>query len=271
MTLSTLYAAGASFSVLFAVFVPLERAFAARRSQHVFRPEWLTDLAFFLGQYLLFGALAHAVLADVQALVARLTPALFGLPIVARLLLGVLLGDLCVYFFHRACHVIPALWRFHAVHHSVEHLDWLAAHREHPLDGLSTQLFQNLPAMLLGAPFEALAGLAVLRGAWGVFIHSNVRIPLGPLRLLLGAPELHHWHHARGEVNEHNFANLAPWIDVLFGTYHRPVGAERYAIGLSEPWPRSYLAQLAWPFVPTRWRAWLGRLERGPGSHEHAA
>ena len=37
--------------------------------------------------------------------------------------------------------------------------------------------FLNLPAMLFGLPFEALAVLIALRGAWSILIHSNVALP----------------------------------------------------------------------------------------------
>jgi sterol desaturase/sphingolipid hydroxylase (fatty acid hydroxylase superfamily) len=135
------------------------------------------------------------------------------------------------------------------VHHSSEYLDWVAAHREHPLDGVFTQMFQNIPVLLLGVDTTLLAGLIVFRGAWGIFIHSNVKINIGPLRYLFGAPELHHWHHARVAPTTHNFANLAPWLDVLFGTYHRPTEPEEtYPLGLIDPWPRDYLSQLVRPF-----------------------
>jgi len=40
---------------------------------------------------------------------------------------------------------------------------------------------------------------------------------------------------------------LAPWVDVLFGTYHCPEGPETYPLGLTEPFPRSYVAQLVHP------------------------
>jgi sterol desaturase/sphingolipid hydroxylase (fatty acid hydroxylase superfamily) len=173
-------------------------------------------------------------------------------------MVAVALGDVLVYWFHRACHHFDVLWRFHAVHHSSERLDWLAAHREHPVDGMLTQLAQNLPAMLLGIPFEILAVLVAFRGAWSILIHSNVRLPLGPLRVLFGAPELHHFHHARVERTAspsgdfaawHNFGNLAPWLDLVFGTYHRPASDETYPLGLRQAWPKGYFAQLAWPFV----------------------
>ena len=79
-------------------------------------------------------------------------------------------------------------------------------------------------------------------------MHSNVKLPLGPLRWVLGSPELHHWHHARRERTEHNFANLAPWLDWLFGTHHLPRGEESYALGVAERHPVGYLGQLVWPF-----------------------
>ena len=241
-----LYATLASLAVLVIAFVPLERAFPARRGQAVLRPAWCVDLAFFLGQYVLWSGAAVAAMSLIQAAVASRVPAL-DLPLPARIALSVVLGDLLVYGFHRACHTIPWLWRFHAVHHSAEHLDWLAAHREHPVDGLLTQLCQNLPAFFLLLPFEAIAGLVTFRGLWAIFVHANVRLPLGPLRILFGAPELHHWHHARLAQTKHNFANLAPWIDVLFGTYHRPTGEERWPLGLDQPYPKGYLAQLIEP------------------------
>ncbi len=242
-----LLATVASLAALLLAFVPLERAFPARHGQPVLRPAWRVDLAFFLGQYLVWSAVAVAVLTPIQSMIIARAPA-FDLPGWARVALAVAGGDLLVYGFHRACHAIPLLWRFHAVHHSAEHLDWLAAHREHPVDGVLTQLAQNLPAFVLLLPIETVAGLVVFRGMWAIFIHANVRLPLGPLRYLLGAPDLHHWHHARVGETRHNFANLAPWIDLLFGTYHRPRGEETWELGLVDPWPRGYLAQLVAPF-----------------------
>lgn len=252
--LDALDSACLSFALLIVVFTPLEKLFPAR-PQALLRPEWRIDLCFFLGQYLLFSAASITIILSFYRLfLADVTALLPGFitrqPMWFLLIVSVALGDFLVYWFHRACHHFPILWRFHAVHHSAERLDWLAAHREHPLDGLFTQFFQNLPALLLGARLELLAGLIVFRGAWGLFIHSNARLSIGPLRFLLGAPELHHWHHARVAPTRHNFANLAPWLDVLFGTYYRPPKEEEetYPLGLVDPWPRGYLAQLLRPF-----------------------
>jgi sterol desaturase/sphingolipid hydroxylase (fatty acid hydroxylase superfamily) len=241
-----------SFGMLALAFWPLERAFPARSGQRLFRPAWGVDLVFFLGQYLVWGPL---VVLSLTALQELLRPsALEGLraavslqPTWLQVVEAVVLCDLLVYGWHRLCHQVDFLWRFHAVHHSAEHLDWLAAHREHPLDGLTTQIVVNLPAFILGIPLAPLAMVVAFRGMWGAFIHSNVRLPLGPLGFLFGAPELHHWHHARVEQTRHNFANLAPYMDWIFGTYHRPEGEERWGLGLTESFPRGYLGQLISP------------------------
>ena len=249
------WAAGVSLVVLAFVIWPLERLFPARRDQALFRPRWWTDLAFFAGQYLLWVGLAAVAIRAIDAriidpLIPRgLRAGFASWPLSVQAIVVVMLGDICVYWFHRACHALPLLWRFHAVHHSAEHLDWLAAHREHPIDGLLTQLAVNAPALVLGFSLGQIAWLIALRGMWAIFVHSNVRLPLGPLRVLLGAPELHHWHHLRAERAQ-NFANLAPWTDLLFGTYHNPRGPETWPLGTDHPLPRSYLGMLAQPLWP---------------------
>jgi sterol desaturase/sphingolipid hydroxylase (fatty acid hydroxylase superfamily) len=141
---------------------------------------------------------------------------------------------------------VPFLWRFHSIHHSSEHLDWLAAHREHPLDTVYTMSLINLPAFLVGFPVETLAGLIAFRGIWAIYIHSNTRINIGPLRMLLGSPELHHWHHDRDRFSG-NYANISPLMDILFGTYRCP-DHEPAAFGIHEPIARSYVGQMLHPF-----------------------
>ena len=255
--LERLVATAITFGGLWVVYGALERAFPVRPGRGFREPDFATDAGFFLGQYLVWSGLAVALLAHLHGFVNA--HAWVGLRNVARQVppwllatVAVVLGDVLVYWLHRAFHHFDCLWRFHAVHHSSERLDWLAAHREHPVDGLLVQTAQNLPAMLLGLPFELLAVLIVFRGAWSILIHSNVRLPLGPLRILFGAPELHHFHHARVPRTEHNFANLAPWLDIVFGTYHCPKPSETYGLGLCSPWPRGYWAQLVRPFRRSR-------------------
>lgn len=235
-----------------AVFWPLERLFSARKGQAWLRPRLLTDLAFMAGQYLVWTTVALWLLVQLEGALGFFVPLALRdgfatVPFALQALLVVLLGDLSVYWFHVASHRVPLLWRFHSIHHSSRHLDWIAAHREHPVDGLLTQLAINLPAMVLGVDVSLLAGLVAFRGLWAIFIHSNVRLPLGPLRVLFGAPELHHWHHLETTDTRHNFANLAPWTDLLFGTYHCPRGDETWPLGNPGEPVRGYLEHLVSP------------------------
>lgn len=242
-----------SFFFLAIIFWPLEKLFAARK-QRFFRPEWWTDLCFFLGQYLLWGGLVLYLLDTFRSELHSIIPSSFhvtvhALPWWLQAISVVLLSDFTIYWGHRLQHRLPFLWRFHSIHHSAEHLDWLAAHREHPLDSVYTMTLINLPPFILGFPLETLAGFLAFRGLWAIYIHSNVRLPLGPLRIFIGAPELHHWHHDRAR-NAGNYANISPLMDILFGTYRCP-DHEPEAFGISEPIQRSYLGQLIHPFKPT--------------------
>ena len=192
----------ASFFLLFIIFRPLELFFPAKRKQPFFRPHWWTDLWFFLGQYLLWTSLVFGLIQYNGHHIQSWVPENFrsmvaAQPIWLQIIEVVLLSDMLIYWGHRLQHKIPFLWRFHSIHHSAEHLDWLAAHREHPLDTVYTVTLINLPAYLMGFPLELLTGFIAFRGLWAIYIHSNVRFPLGPLRVLIGAPELHHWHHEK--------------------------------------------------------------------------
>ncbi len=231
----------------------IEWCFPNRPEQKRLRREWGTDLAFYFGQHLLWLGLQLAGLLLVRDALAPFVPAGWraafrGQPWALQAFELVVAGDLCTYWFHRLSHGVGFLWAFHRVHHSSAELDFLAAHREHPVDGFLTQLAMNLPALVLGVGLGGLAGLILFRGVWATFIHSNVRLPLGPLRVLIGAPELHHWHHLSTERTRHNFSNLAPWTDLLFGTYHCPPH-QRFEIGLPEKVRRGWIG---WMLTPWR-------------------
>ena len=250
-----LLATGVSFVFLFALFRPLELAFPAKPGQGFFRPSWCTDLCFFVGQYLLWNGLVLGALLLVGRwfdihLPSSLRQTVAAQPWWLQAIQVILLSDLCVYWGHRLQHRVGFLWRFHAIHHSAKHLDWLAAHREHPVDTIYTMTLINLPVLLLGFPASTLAGLIAFRGLWAIYIHSNVRLPIGPFKVLFGAPELHHWHHDRSR-DAGNYANISPLMDLLFGTYRCP-DYEPQSFGIAEPIPQSYLGQMLHPFLPKR-------------------
>lgn len=249
-----LYSAG-SLLFLAVVFRPLEWAFPAKPGQRFFRPGWWLDFCFFFGQYLLWNALVFGALGYFAGWIDGQVPSQFradvaNIPWGIQLALVIVLSDFLIYWAHRLQHANSFLWRFHSVHHSAQHLDWLAAHREHPLDTIYTVGLINLPAILLGFNVSTIAGLIAFRGIWAIYIHSNVRLPIGPLRMLIGAPELHHWHHDL-DRRAGNYANLSPLMDILFGTYRCP-DHEPEAFGISEPTPTNYAAFMVTPLLPRR-------------------
>lgn len=241
----------ASLAFLAAVFIPMEKAFPARADQKIIRSQWWLDLCFFLGQYLIWGTMVAYWLSFAEPYISNILPPtwLTNFHSLHWLLQGaivVILSDLCVYWGHRLQHRLPFLWRFHKVHHSSEHLDWLAAHREHPLDTIYTVTIINLPAILLGFSVEFMVGLVAFRAIWAIYIHSNVRFPLKWLRAIIGAPELHHWHHDK-DKDAGNYANLSPLMDIIFGTYVCP-DHEPESLGLHEKSPQTYIGHMTEPF-----------------------
>lgn len=248
-----LQASGISIIFLVLVFVPMEKVFPAKFRQKIFRPSWRLDLCFFLGQYVLWGGLVLWVLSYFSYWLEGFVPEYFRLDVAGQpwwlqAVEVVVLSDFLIYWGHRLQHRVGFLWRFHKVHHSAEHLDWLAAHREHPIDSIYTIGLINLPAFIMGFPLETIAGLIAFRGIWAIYIHSNVRLPLGPLRMVIGAPELHHWHHDI-DRDAGNYANISPLMDIIFGTYTCP-DHEPERFGIKEEFPKNYIGQMVHPLIP---------------------
>lgn len=253
--LTLLEATAISFLFLILVFVPMEKVFPAKKDQKFLRPKWLLDFCFFLGQYLLWSGLVLWALNFFSHQLAQITPKALQLyiqsyPLWIQGIVVIVVSDLIIYWGHRLQHKVEFLWRFHKVHHSTEHLDWLAAHREHPLDSIYTIGLINLPAFILGFPLEVLAGVIAFRGIWAIYIHSNVRLPIGPLKKIIGAPELHHWHHDL-DRDAGNYANISPLMDILFGTYTCP-DKEPEKYGIKEEFPKNYLGQMIYPILPEK-------------------
>src|SRR5262245_15564766 len=214
--------------VLALVFVPLERAFALARAQRILRAGWRTDLAHFLASHLLVQVLALLTIAPAELLLGglvspRLEAAVSTSPLALQVALAIACADLFQYGIHRAFHALPWLWRFHAIHHSSEAMDWLAGSRLHLLDVVFTRAVSFLPLFALGLSARALVVYLVFVSFQAVFLHAKLRFRFGPLRWLVATPQFHHWHHAREPVDK-NFAVHLPCIDRLFGTAWLPRG-----------------------------------------------
>jgi sterol desaturase/sphingolipid hydroxylase (fatty acid hydroxylase superfamily) len=173
-----------------------------------------------------------------------------ALPLWLQVALALVISDLSFYSVHRLFHKIPWLWKFHAVHHSIEELDWLAAHRIHPVDQILTKGASLVPIFALGFSDSAIGIYALLYHWQTLLEHSNVRVSFGPLRWIIASPQFHHWHHAdQREAFDKNFASQLSILDACFGTLHMPGNEYPSRYGTYEPVPREYIAQLRYPFV----------------------
>jgi sterol desaturase/sphingolipid hydroxylase (fatty acid hydroxylase superfamily) len=146
-------------------------------------------------------------------------------------------------------HGVPLLWRVHAVHHSSEHLDWLATARAHPLDQAFTVTTTALPAIALGV-LDAQPWLLTLLFLYYPFVsHANADLHLPGIERVVVTPRFHHWHHA-ADAHSANFGGfLAVW-DHLFGTTHAPHGfPERYGIDDAALDAKDYLGHVLSPLT----------------------
>ena len=240
--------------ILACIFIPLERLLPLHDHQPTLRRDWANDLLYVLlnGFFIRAGftALAGAVMAGYAATFGPdPTPWVGALPFWAQLILAIIIADIGYYTAHRICHAVPFLWKFHAVHHSIEDMDWLATHRVHPMDQLFTNTLSLLPLYLLGFSLEALIAHQALYQIQALLLHSNVKLSFGPLKWLIASPEYHHWHHANErDAYDRNFAAQLSVIDVIAGTMFLPFRRRPQAYGLTEPMPRTYPAQLLHPF-----------------------
>jgi sterol desaturase/sphingolipid hydroxylase (fatty acid hydroxylase superfamily) len=242
------------------IFLPLERL-CSQQKQPILRKEFLIDLVY----YFLNSLLPKLMLIFPMSMIAwgvhyfgphSMYTWVAALPAQTRFLLMVIVGEFGVYWGHRWSHEIPLLWRFHAVHHSAEQMDWLVNTRAHPVDIWFGRFCGLVPIYLLGlaqptaTTVDLMPMLYTLFGTvWSFIIHANISWRFGLLERLIATPAFHHWHHTNDGLQyiNKNYATVFPLMDILFGTFYLPNRWPKQ-YGIDAPMAPSFVGQLLQPF-----------------------
>ena len=170
------------------------------------------------------------------------------LPLWAQALVFLVASDIMMYWIHRAFHR-PAMWKYHAVHHSSTELDWISAARFHPVNIFLGSVAVDVVLLLAGISPNVLVFLGPFTIAHSAFVHANLGWTLGPFRYVLAGPVFHRWHHTTAERGgEKNFASTFPVLDLIFGTYYMPKEKpDAYGVGDKE-FPATFGGQMMYPF-----------------------
>ena len=138
------------------------------------------------------------------------------------LLLAVFTFELISYWFHRALHAFPILWRVHAVHHSDTEVDFTTTYRNHPLELYVDATLTIHVILMIGFPVEVVTRLPAPKD-----FDQRVRPQQCPpacrtdraLRFVFVTPDFHRLHHCSERVyTDSNFSAAFPIYDYVFGT-----------------------------------------------------
>jgi sterol desaturase/sphingolipid hydroxylase (fatty acid hydroxylase superfamily) len=175
---------------------------------------------------------------------------LAALPIAVQMVLFLVGEDIILYWTHRGFHR-ERMWKYHAVHHSSEELEWISAARFHPVNLFLGSVFADVALLLAGISPNVFLVLGPLTIAHSAFVHANLDWTLGPFKYVIAGPVFHRWHHTAVERGgERNFAATFPVLDLMFGTFHMPAGELPDNYGIAErEFPKTFPAQLAHPFT----------------------
>ena len=185
---------------------------------------------------------------------------LIDLPLAIETGIALLLFDGWMYFWHRANHAIPFLWRFHRMHHSDREMDVTSATRFHIGELILSSVLRLGVLPLLGLELWQLILYEVMLLPVIQFHHSNVNLPERwdrLLRTIIVSPNMHRVHHSRiRPETDSNYSSVFSFWDRLARTFRRRDDVEDIEFGLVE-------------FDDAKWQTIAGMLRtpfRGRGS-----
>jgi len=175
---------------------------------------------------------------------------LSALPLWLQAVLFLVAADFMMYWLHRMFHG-GAFWKYHAIHHSSEDVDWISAARFHPVNLLLGTIGVDVVLLMAGISPNVMLWLGPFNIFHSAFVHANLNWTLGPFRYVIATPVFHRWHHTSPhEGGNSNFAGTFPLWDILFGTFRLPEGRlpDHYGIEEQSSFPTEIAGQLAYPF-----------------------
>lgn len=169
------------------------------------------------------------------------------------LALDLVLLDFLIYWWHRANHVVPLLWRFHEVHHLDRFLDTTSAVRFHFGEVLLSALARAAVIVALGIPFASVIAFEALVLLAALFHHSDVALPPrleAALARVIITPSIHWVHHHRVRADtDSNYGTVFSFWDPLFATRSRTARTPDMAIGVEGRAERPFVGLLLSPFA----------------------
>ncbi len=175
---------------------------------------------------------------------------LAALPLAVQAVIFLIGEDIILYWTHRGFHG-KRFWKYHAVHHSSEQLEWISAARFHPINLFLGSVLADVVMLFAGISPNVFVVLGPLTVAHSAFVHANLDWTLGPFKYVIASPVFHRWHHtAADRGGEKNFAATFPILDVIFGTFYMPAGERPDSYGIDDrAFPAGFGAQLVHPFT----------------------
>lgn len=180
------------------------------------------------------------------------------IPYWLAVIVSVIVLDFVIYLQHVMFHAVPALWRFHMMHHADLDFDVTTGTRFHPVEIILSMAIKASALIVLGPPVLGVIMFEILLNGTAMFNHGNLMLPIAldrVVRLLVVTPDMHRVHHSVFPVEANsNFGFNLPWWDRLMGTYRaQPMkGHENMTIGLNQFRDSNRLTlqwMLAMPFI----------------------
>jgi sterol desaturase/sphingolipid hydroxylase (fatty acid hydroxylase superfamily) len=169
------------------------------------------------------------------------------------LLLDLLILDFWIYFWHRANHTVPLLWRFHEIHHRDRFLDATSALRFHFGEVLLSAAVRGAVIVALALPLVSVIVFEVLVLFAAIFHHSNLKLAPALERVLswfVVTPSIHWVHHHRIQADtDSNYATVLSVWDRLFGSRSPTARWPDMPIGTAGREERGLVDLLALPFL----------------------